>query len=89
VLDQSVVSVKHEGWQQKRYGADGLLHVAEPAAGELPVPEPRDNGTARAVERAARRGARGPGEWHADRGAPPPKRPAADPHNEYHSKCSQ
>jgi DNA polymerase III alpha subunit len=50
VLDQSVVSVKHEGWQQKRYGSDGLLHVAEPAAGELDaeelaLPEPRDNGT--------------------------------------------
>jgi DNA polymerase III alpha subunit len=37
VLDQSVVSVKHEGWQQKRYGAE--------AAHDLRVPEPRDNGT--------------------------------------------
>jgi DNA polymerase III alpha subunit len=34
VLDQSVVSVKHEGWQQKRYGPGGLK-----------LPEPRDNGT--------------------------------------------
>jgi DNA polymerase III alpha subunit len=44
VLDQSVVSVKHEGWQQKRYGPGGL-RVAESAAGELALPEPRDNGT--------------------------------------------
>lgn len=35
VLDTSVVSVKHEGWQQKRYAR----------ATELRVPEPRDNGT--------------------------------------------
>ncbi|HLA65806.1 MAG TPA: hypothetical protein VK600_04405, partial [Candidatus Saccharimonadales bacterium] len=41
VLDQSVVSVKHEGWQQKRYGPGGLL----PAAGGLDLPDPRDNGT--------------------------------------------
>ncbi|HET7520308.1 MAG TPA: PHP domain-containing protein, partial [Candidatus Limnocylindria bacterium] len=34
VLDQSVVSVKHEGWEQKRYGAEALQ-----------VPQPRDNGT--------------------------------------------
>ncbi|MDQ2854451.1 MAG: PHP domain-containing protein [Chloroflexota bacterium] len=34
VLDQSVVSVKHEGWEQKRYGPGGLK-----------LPEPRDNGT--------------------------------------------
>jgi DNA polymerase III alpha subunit len=34
VLDQSVVSVRHEGWQQKRYGPGGLR-----------LPEPRDNGT--------------------------------------------
>ena len=34
VLDTSVVSVKHEGWEQKRYGAE-----------ELRLPEPRDNGT--------------------------------------------
>ncbi|HYN64488.1 MAG TPA: PHP domain-containing protein, partial [Candidatus Limnocylindrales bacterium] len=49
VLDQSVVSVKHEGWEQKRYGPGGLLPMAEPAsesaAGELELPEPRDNGT--------------------------------------------
>ncbi len=52
VLDQSVVSVKHEGWEQKRYGPGGLRvdPAAEPAAGELAagelaVPEPRDNGT--------------------------------------------
>jgi DNA polymerase III alpha subunit len=43
VLDQSVVSVKHEGWQQKRYGPGGLR--AEPTAGELDLPQPRDNGT--------------------------------------------
>jgi DNA polymerase III alpha subunit len=43
VLDQSVVSVKHEGWEQKRYGPGGLR--ANPAAEELAVPEPRDNGT--------------------------------------------
>ncbi len=36
VLDTSVVSVKHEGWQQKRYAR---------AAGDLRLPEPRDNGT--------------------------------------------
>jgi error-prone DNA polymerase len=35
VLDQSVVSVKHEGWEQKRYGPGGLKQVAEA----------RDNGT--------------------------------------------
>jgi DNA polymerase III alpha subunit len=35
VLDTSVVSVRHEGWQQKRYGR----------AEELRVPEPRDNGS--------------------------------------------
>jgi DNA polymerase III alpha subunit len=34
VLDQSVVSVKYEGWEQKRYGPGGLK-----------LPEPRDNGT--------------------------------------------
>ncbi len=38
VLDQSVVSVKHEGWDQKRYGGDG------PPASSLAVPGPRDNG---------------------------------------------
>ena len=32
VLDQSVISVKHEGWEQKRYGPGGLKRVAE--AGE-------------------------------------------------------
>jgi error-prone DNA polymerase len=45
VLDQSVVSVKHEGWEQKRYGPGGLRRVAEPAAEELDLPQPRDNGT--------------------------------------------
>ena len=40
VLDQSVVSVKHEGWQQKRYGPGGLR-----PASELAVPQPRDNGS--------------------------------------------
>ena len=39
VLDQSVVSVKHEGWEQKRYGPGGLRGDA------LALPEPRDNGT--------------------------------------------
>jgi DNA polymerase III alpha subunit len=39
VLDQSVVSVKHEGWQQKRYGPGGLRGET------LALPEPRDNGT--------------------------------------------
>ncbi|MEX2135961.1 MAG: PHP domain-containing protein [Chloroflexota bacterium] len=34
VFDQSVVSVKYEGWEQKRYGPGGLK-----------LPEPRDNGT--------------------------------------------
>jgi DNA polymerase III alpha subunit len=41
VLDTSVVSVKHEGWQQKRYGPGGLRL----SASTLDVPEPRDNGT--------------------------------------------
>jgi DNA polymerase III alpha subunit len=39
VLDQSVVSVKHEGWEQKRYGPGGLR-----ASAALEVPDPRDNG---------------------------------------------
>ncbi|HEX3220673.1 MAG TPA: hypothetical protein VHU77_11770, partial [Candidatus Limnocylindria bacterium] len=42
VLDQSVVSVKHEGWEQKRYGPGGLRDAA---AAALDVPQPRDNGT--------------------------------------------
>jgi DNA polymerase III alpha subunit len=42
VLDQSVVSVKHESWQQKRYGPGGLR---PDAANGLGLPEPRDNGT--------------------------------------------
>ncbi len=33
VLDQSVISVKHEGWEQKRYGPGGLR--VDPAAEEL------------------------------------------------------
>ncbi|HET6380860.1 MAG TPA: PHP domain-containing protein, partial [candidate division Zixibacteria bacterium] len=37
VLDQSMVSVKHEGWQQKRYGAS--------RGADLRLPKPRDNGT--------------------------------------------
>jgi DNA polymerase III alpha subunit len=48
VLDQSVISVKHEGWEQKRYGPGGLRvdpAAEELAAQELAVPEPRDNGT--------------------------------------------
>lgn len=36
VLDTSVVSVKHEGWQQKRYGR---------TTAEMPLPGPRDNGS--------------------------------------------
>ncbi|MEX1156972.1 MAG: PHP domain-containing protein [Chloroflexota bacterium] len=40
VLDQSVVSVKHEGWEQKRYGPDGLRQVAERGAGQLEVVPP-------------------------------------------------
>ena len=48
VLDQSVVSVKHEGWEQKRYGPGGLR--VDPAAEDAGSrgaggPEPRDNGT--------------------------------------------
>jgi error-prone DNA polymerase len=39
VLDTSVVSVKYEGWEQKRYGSGGLRGEA------LDLPEPRDNGT--------------------------------------------
>ncbi|HSM37902.1 MAG TPA: hypothetical protein VK838_01110, partial [Candidatus Limnocylindrales bacterium] len=45
VLDTSVVSVKHEGWQQKRYGPGGLRQVAEGPAQLLAVPQPRDNGS--------------------------------------------
>ncbi|HEX6139017.1 MAG TPA: PHP domain-containing protein, partial [Candidatus Limnocylindria bacterium] len=45
VLDTSVVSVRHEGWQQKRYGPGGLRGVAEESAGDLDLPGPRDNGT--------------------------------------------
>ena len=45
VLDQSVVSVKHEGWQQKRYGPGGLRPGAEPPPESLAVPQPRDNGS--------------------------------------------
>jgi DNA polymerase III alpha subunit len=41
VFDQSVVSVKYEGWEQKRYGPGGLRQQA----GEMKLPEPRDNGT--------------------------------------------
>jgi error-prone DNA polymerase len=41
VLDQSVVSVKYEGWEQKRYGPGGLL----PPGDALDLPQPRDNGT--------------------------------------------
>jgi DNA polymerase III alpha subunit len=43
VLDTSVVSVKHEGWEQKRYGPGSA--GATGAAGDLRLPEPRDNGT--------------------------------------------
>ncbi len=38
VLDTSIVSVKHEGWEQKRYGN-------APPAASLEVPAPRDNGS--------------------------------------------
>jgi DNA polymerase III alpha subunit len=44
VFDQSVVSVKYEGWEQKRYGPGGLKPTAEPANG-FDLPLPRDNGT--------------------------------------------
>ncbi len=44
VLDQSVVSVKHEGWQQKRYGPGGLREAGPPPE-SLAVPQPRDNGS--------------------------------------------
>ncbi len=41
VLDASVVTVKHEGWQQKRYGPGGLRQVAESArVGPPPVGPP-------------------------------------------------
>ena len=38
VLDQSVVSVKHEGWEQKRYGPGGLRQIAEPRDNDTPGP---------------------------------------------------
>ena len=37
VLDQSVVSVKHEGWEQKRYGPGGLKQAAEAPAAAPPL----------------------------------------------------
>jgi DNA polymerase III alpha subunit len=40
VLDQSVVSVRHEGWQQKRYAGGG-----SPPGSALDLPAPRDNGS--------------------------------------------
>jgi DNA polymerase III alpha subunit len=40
VLDASVVNVRHEGWEQKRYARSGEL-----SGGELRVPTPRDNGS--------------------------------------------
>ncbi len=40
VLDASVTSVRHEGWEQKRYARSGEL-----AGAELAVPTPRDNGS--------------------------------------------
>jgi DNA polymerase III alpha subunit len=42
VFDQSVVSVKYEGWEQKRYGPGGLRPES---AASLALPEPLDNGT--------------------------------------------
>ncbi len=44
VLDQSVVSVKHEGWEQKRY-AGGAAAPGAPPASSLELPAPRDNGS--------------------------------------------
>jgi DNA polymerase III alpha subunit len=44
VFDQSVVSVKYEGWEQKRYGPGGLKLPTADANG-LVLPQPRDNGT--------------------------------------------
>ncbi len=70
VLDQSVVSVKHEGWEQKRYGPGGLKRVAEVPAG------------GKAGCRAS-----GPGERHADRGAPPSER-AAGRHKPHYCSCT-
>jgi len=40
VLDTSVTTVRHEGWEQKRYARSGEL-----SGGELAVPTPRDNGS--------------------------------------------
>ena len=40
VLDASVTSVRHEGWEQKRYARSGEL-----SGEELAVPTPRDNGS--------------------------------------------
>jgi len=40
VLDQSVVSVKHEGWEQKRYGPGGLRQVDEGGTESEVVPPP-------------------------------------------------
>ncbi|HSJ00184.1 MAG TPA: hypothetical protein VLA59_07355, partial [Patescibacteria group bacterium] len=40
VLDASVINVRHEGWEQKRYARSGEL-----SGGELRVPTPRDNGS--------------------------------------------
>ncbi len=40
VLDASVVNVRHEGWEQKRYARSGEL-----AGAELTIPTPRDNGS--------------------------------------------
>jgi DNA polymerase III alpha subunit len=40
VLDASVVNVRHEGWEQKRYARSGEL-----AGAELAIPTPRDNGS--------------------------------------------
>jgi DNA polymerase III alpha subunit len=44
-FDQSVVSVKYEGWEQKRYGPGGLRPGVGEEAAALAVPDPRDNGT--------------------------------------------
>ncbi|HEX9635233.1 MAG TPA: PHP domain-containing protein [Candidatus Limnocylindria bacterium] len=45
VFDTSVVSVKYEGWEQKRYGPGGLRPGIGEEAAALAVPDPRDNGT--------------------------------------------
>ncbi|MDP9272362.1 MAG: hypothetical protein M3O93_02340, partial [Chloroflexota bacterium] len=49
VLDTSVTQVRHESWQQKRYGPGGLRtdggRDGSPPAASLDLPGPRDNGS--------------------------------------------